>query len=187
MLFYVGALTILTLSGFTVTEVLRDLTQQTGQSSFLGFLSSIGTWLWVAGAAMCFFGAALRRRAEHAAHRRLLHLLGGFSFVLALDDFFLIHDRFIAEGILLPLYALFILIVAKRYWSVISKIEPIVFFIVGGLLAGSIFVDAVQEILPISYAASQIVEEGFKFVGAAAWMYFCARLSAHDLDVVQKS
>ena len=51
----------------------------------------------------------------------------------------------------------------------------------GGMLFLSVVVDAVQEILPISYGASQAFEEGFKFLGAAAWAYFCFRCAAWRL------
>lgn len=184
-LFYAISLAVMMGSGFTAVEVLRDVMQQTGQSSFLGFLSSIGAWLWVSAAAICLFSARFHPSGQGRTQGRLLHLLGWFSLALAVDDFFLIHDRYIAEGILLPLYAIFILVVAWRYWGWISAINKPAFLMTGSLLAGSIAVDAVQEILPISYGASQILEEGFKFVGAAAWMYFCAAVSRHGLIFVQ--
>lgn len=180
-IFYAASLEIMTLSGFTAVESLRDLAQQTGQSSFLGFLSSIGTWFWVAAAALCFFGARMQR-GRASAHGALLFGLGAFSIVLAVDDFFLIHDRYITEGILLPLYALFILWFARRHWALIGAIDRAAFLITGALLALSVTVDAVQEILPIPYGWSQIVEEGCKFVGAAAWLYFCWQVAAYRLD-----
>ncbi|MCQ0092229.1 hypothetical protein [Roseovarius sp. M141] len=183
-LFYVVSLLVMIGSGFSAVEALRDLAQQTGQSSFLGFLSSIGTWLWVSAAAICLFSARLDVAGRGGAHVTLLRLLGWFSLVLAVDDFFLIHDRYITEGILLPLYAIFILVVARRYWSLIRAIDKPAFLMTGGLLAGSIAVDAVQEILPIPYGVSQALEEGFKFVGAAAWMYFCVRIAGHGLTSV---
>ncbi len=184
-LFYAISLFVMTASGFTSIEVLRDLAQQTGQSSFLGFLSSIGTWLWVSAAAICLFAARFHPGDPGRTPKRLLRLLGWFSLVLAVDDFFLIHDRYITEGILLPIYAIFILTVARRYWSLISEIDKPAFLTTGALLGGSILVDIVQENLPISYGASQVLEEGFKFVGAAAWMYFCAAIARHGLTLGQ--
>ncbi len=179
-LFYVLSLGVMMSGGFTAVEVLRDVAQQTGQSSFLGFLSSVGTWFWVSAAAICLF-CTRYHRGQSSAQAALLRLLGWFSLVLAVDDFFLIHDRYIAEGILLPLYAIFVLWMAQRHWRLIRMIDKPAFLMAGAFLAGSIAVDAVQEILPISYGASQIVEEGFKFVGAAAWMYFCVRIAGHGL------
>lgn len=184
-LFYAVSLVVMMDAGFTAIEVLRDVAQQTGQSSFLGFLSSIGAWLWVSAAAVCFFGARHHHVGQNRTQGMLLRLLAWFSLVLAVDDFFMIHDRYITEGILLPLYAIFILIVARRYWRLIAAIDKPAFLTTGALLAGSIAVDAVQEILPISYGASQALEEGLKFVGGAAWLYFCARIAGHGLTSVR--
>jgi hypothetical protein len=104
-IFYAISLEIMTLSGFSAVESLRNLAQQTGQSSFLGFLSSMGAWFWVAVSALCLFGAALQNAAGgySGGHAALLCGLGIFSLVLAVGDFFLIHHRYITEGILLPL------------------------------------------------------------------------------------
>ncbi|WP_138935072.1 oxidase [Roseovarius arcticus] len=181
LIFYAGALSLMKLAGFTTTEVLRDVMQQTDQSSLLGFLSSIGTWLWVAAATLCFFRYALQPRGGDDRYRRLLVLMGAFSLFLGIDDFFLIHDNYLAEGILLPLYAIFAITLLVRYRRIIGQIDGTAFMIAGGLLAMSIVVDAVQESLPMPYEYTQIAEEGFKFVGAAAWVYLCFRLAAYRL------
>ncbi len=49
----------------------------------------------------------------------------------------------------------------------------------GVLLASSIFTDLIQTRIPLSYEYSQVIEEGFKFIGAATWLYFncCVALS----------
>lgn len=110
LVFYAVSLAVMTQSGFTLIEILRDPAQQTKHSSFLGFVSSIGSWLWVAAATLCFFRLAVRAAPGWDSHKRLFALLGGFSLFLALDDFFLIHDRFITEGILIPPYSIFLFV-----------------------------------------------------------------------------
>lgn len=180
--FYLISLVIMSISGFTMIEILRDPAQQTGNSSFLGAVSTIGTWLWLAAAVFCFFRAATEAAPLDADHRNLLKLAGGFSFFLALDDFFLIHDRYITEGILIPVYALFLVYLIKRYWAMISEIDGLAFLTAGAMLFLSVVVDAVQEILPIPYGASQALEEGFKFLGAAAWAFTCYCFAAWRLS-----
>lgn len=179
--FYLLSLAVGTIGGMSMIEMLRDPAQQTGQSSFLGFVSSIGTWLWLSAAVFCFFRVAIWPDAERAAHKTLLKLACGFSLFLAVDDFFLIHDRYITEGILIPAYALFLAYLIKRFWGLISDIDGTAFLSAGGLLFMSVLVDATQEILPVSYGASQALEEGFKFLGAAAWAYFCFRIASWGL------
>lgn len=178
-LFYVLTLAEMSLAGFSFVEILRDPAQQTRQSSFLGFVSSIGAWLWVSAASISLFGAALPEMQAQARHRRLLLLCGALSSLLAVDDFFLIHDRFIAEGIMVPFYALFVLMLLKRHRAEIFSVGGFAFVGAGSFLAMSIVVDAVQEILPIPYDYSQALEEGFKFMGGATWLYFCFRAAAY--------
>ena len=180
--FYLVSLGIMSASGFSMIEILRDPAQQTQTSSFLGFLSTIGTWLWLAAAMFCFFRVSVSREIAQEGHRRLLILAGGFSFFLALDDYFLIHDRYITEGILIPIYALFLVYLIKRFWGLIARIDGMAFLTAGVMLFLSVLVDAVQEILPIGYGASQALEEGFKFLGAATWAFFCYRIAADGLN-----
>ena len=79
LLFYVISLTVLTQSGFTVIEILRDTPQTTGQSSFLGFLSNIGVWFWVSAAAISLARAFSFEPDGDDAIRRLLILVGGLT------------------------------------------------------------------------------------------------------------
>jgi len=182
--FYLISLGLMSLSGFTLVQILRDPAQQTDQSSFLGFVSSIGSWLWLSAAVICFFRASTYDVTPRDPYKTLLWLCGGFSLFLAVDDFFLIHDRYITEGILVPLYAIFIFYLLKRFYGKIVEIDGLAFLMAGALLAGSVLVDAVQEILPISYGLSQALEEGFKFVGAAVWLYFCYRVAAYRQEAL---
>jgi len=176
---YATSLFVLSASGFSVVEIIRDTAQTTGHSSFLGFVSTIGSWLWLAAAAFCFFRIFGFSQETEVEHRKLLTLLSGFSFFLAVDDFFLIHDRFITEGILIPLYILFLAYLLKQHGTHIAMICGAGFIIAGSALFFSVLIDATQEILPISYSFSQCLEEGFKFVGAGTWAYFCFTVSAY--------
>ena len=117
LVFYLVSLAIMSLAGFSMVEILRDPAQQTGQHSFLGFVSTIGTWLWLSAAIFCFFRLAIRSEAQVSPHLTLLKLAGFFSLFLAVDDYFLIHDRYITEGILIPAYALFLAYLIKRFWE----------------------------------------------------------------------
>lgn len=178
LLFYVISLILLTKSGFTLIEILRDVPQTTRQSSFLGFLSNIGAWFWVSAGAISLARAFSFEPDGDDAIRRLLFLVGGFSFVLAVDDFFLIHDRYIAEGIVVPIYAIFLWRLLSKHRQTIFRIDGFAFLAAGGMLAGSVAVDAVQEVIGIPYSVNQVIEEGLKFLGGATWLYFCYEAAA---------
>lgn len=177
-LFYGIALEVMSSAGFSLREILRDPAQQTGQSSFLGFVSNIGVWLWVCSAAICLFSAALGGFGSEQKQRQLLILIGALSLALAVDDFFLIHDRYLPQRAVFIFYALFAITLLVRYFKNIMEIEGFGFLSAGGLLAMSIFVDLHQRKFSFDYAQVQTVEEGFKFVGAASWLYFSYRLAS---------
>lgn len=178
MLFYAVSLEVMTSTGFSLKDILRDPAQQTGQSSFLGFLSNIGVWLWVCSASICLFSAGIGGFVAEQKQKQLLILIGALSLVLAVDDFFLLHDRYLPQKAVFLFYIVFSIILLIRYFKTIMEIEGFAFLSAGFLLALSIHIDLNQRRIPFDYAIVQTLEEGFKFVGAASWLYFCYRLAS---------
>ncbi len=165
-------------AGFSLREITRDPAQVTGLSSFVGFLSNIGVWLWVSSGAICLFSAGVGGFVSAEKQRQFLILMGMLSLVLAVDDFFLLHDRYLPQKIVFFGYAVFTIILLARYFKCIMEIEGFAFLSAGFLLALSIYVDLHQRKIPFDYAHVQVVEEGFKFVGAVSWLYFCYRFAS---------
>ncbi len=180
LVFYGLSIIVLRSSGFEIMEILRDTAQQTEVSSFLGFVSNIGIWLWVCSAAICFF--VLTRNISGMKHfKELIFLTGLLSLLLAVDDFFLIHDRYVNQNICYLTYAIFLGILFIRHFKRIIAIEGFAFLLTGILLASSILTDLVQAKMPLGYQHMQIIEEGFKFLGGATWLYFCGRAASSFL------
>jgi len=181
MLFYGLSIEILSSAGFSFVDIVRDPAQQTGQSSFLGFVSNIGVWLWICSATICLFSAGVGGFTTEKRQRELLILIGMLSLVLAVDDFFLLHDRYLPQRLVFIFYAIFAITLLVRYFKKIMEIDGFAFLLAGGLLALSIFTDLNQRKLPFDYGQVQIIEDGFKFVGAASWLYFSYRLASFRL------
>jgi len=181
MLFYGIAIEVLSSAGFTLKDIVRDPAQQTGQSSFLGFISNVGVWLWICSGTMCLFSAGVGGFVTEQKQKELLILIGALSFMLAVDDFFLLHDRYLPQRPVFLFYAVFALTLLIRYFRRIMEIEGFAFLLAGGLLALSIFTDLNQRKIPFDYGQVQTAEEGFKFVGAASWLYFSYRLASFGL------
>lgn len=187
-LFYIFSLIVLKLIGFNLVEVLRDPAQQSGQSSFLGFLSNIGVWIWISAAAICIFSAINFSLEFKGRRRNLLFLVGALSIFIAVDDFFLIHDRYINEKLCYFVYAVLAVTLLVRHYNEIIKIDISSFLLAGLLLALSILVDLVQRYIPLPYGYIQVVEEGFKFTGAATWLYFSCRIaSLHSKSFTERN
>jgi len=182
LIFYTVVFNVMHHNGFHTMQIIRDFAQQMEVSSFLGFLSSIGTWLWVSATAIAFFGL-MTTKSHMRGHKELLLLLGIFSLMLAFDDFFMIHDRYIDQNICYAAYAFLALALLVRHYKTIVQINGFAFIFAGALLAASIFTDLIQDDLPFRYSNIQIVEEGFKFVGGATWLYFVALVASFDAKV----
>ena len=181
LLFYVVSILTLKSQGFGFVEILRDPAQQSGESSFLGFLSNIGVFLWISATALSFFFAFSKTILKNKRHKELLFLIGSLSFLLAIDDFFMIHDRYIEQKIVYLIYAIFIGFIFMRHLKTIIRIDGFAFLLAGSFLALSVFCDLIEDKTPFTYEQVQVVEEGFKFVGAAIWLYFVSRLATFFL------
>ncbi len=159
-------------------EILRDPAQQNGQSSFLGFVSNVGIWLWVSSAAICFFSAITSQLVNKGSKRELLFLVGILSVILAIDDFFMIHDRYVNEKLCYLLYAIVAGTLFVRQYKNIMEINGFSFLLSGLLLALSILTDLPQSYNPFRYSYIQVFEEGFKFTGGGTWLYFSCRIAS---------
>lgn len=181
LLFYVVSIVTMKSQGFGFVEILRDPAQQSGESSFLGFLSNIGVFLWISSTALSFFFAFSKTILKNKIHRELLFLIGSLSFLLAIDDFFMIHDRYVDQKICYLVYAIFLVSIFVRHLKTIIKIDGFAFLLAGSFLAMSILLDLIEDKTPYTYEQVQVVEEGFKFLGAAIWLYFVTRVATFFL------
>lgn len=173
--FFYGAVWVLHQQGFGVVDTIRDMAQSANVSSFLGFVSNIGIWLWVSAAAISFFAAFSQTGNPNAAQRSLLILTGLFSLLLAVDDFFMIHDRYVNQKIIYGLYAVCAGLLLLKHFTRILQIDGVAFVLACGLLGASVLTDLLQFVLPMSYTTQQLIEEGFKFSGGAGWLYFSCK------------
>lgn len=165
--------------GISAKYVLRDLAQSCDAPLGQGFLSSVGYLLWMAAAAIALFGAASRQVQGSIVNRQFAYCGGGFSLWLCLDDMFLVHDRYLGETFLYVTYAVFTGLLLFRFRAPLQRFGGEIFLLAVVLLGGSVMTDAFQGLWPDSYETVQIVEEGFKFLGIAAWLSFwCHYVSA---------
>ena len=181
VLFYGISIEIMTSSGFSIREIIRDPAQHLNHSSLLGFVSSIGSWVWLAAGIICLFSARVGGLATEKKHKELLILIGTMSLLLAIDDFFLLHDRYLPQKLVFLFYAVFTITLLARYFRKIMEIDGFAFLLAGGLLALSIFTDLNQRRIPMEYLQVQVLEDGFKFVGAVTWLYFSYQLASFRL------
>ena len=158
--------------GISAKLVLKDLAQSCKAPLGEGFLSSVGYLLWMAAAAIALFAASTRQIQGSVLNRQFAFCGGGFSLWLCLDDMFLAHDRYLGEAFLYITYAFFTGLLLFRFRGPLRRFGGDTFLVSVVLLGLSVLTDALQGLWPNSYETVQIFEEGFKFLGIAAWLSF---------------
>tara|TARA_Y100001933_G_C19009313_1_gene568062 strand:+ start:379 stop:1005 length:627 start_codon:yes stop_codon:yes gene_type:complete len=170
--FYSIFLLVFSSQGISPILIIRDLAQTCNQTLGIGFISNIGIIIWIGiSSIMIFFIKA--GVAKDSQYRDLIKFGAIFSSALALDDFFLIHDKYIIQEIIFLIYFILILYILKRFFIQIKEIDSILFFISLMFFGLSIVIDIVlQDLLPSFVMTTQIIEEGFKFIGIYCWAAF---------------
>jgi len=160
--------------------VVRDLAQTCGYPIGVGMVSNIGILLWASSAAITLF-VSTSKFAEKEVSKLLL--MGGiFSAVLCVDDFFLLHDRYLGPDFLNITYLSMTIFMLIKFWKVLLKIGLSPLIISLFFLGLSVFFDSiVQQFYSNRYDLIQLYEELFKFLGIACWLNFWCHASLYSI------
>ena len=177
---YLAILNISNFYNIKLNLVVRDLAQTCGYPIGVGMISNIGILLWGAAASICLFTTFLEGINRESS--KLLLLGGIFSSLLCIDDLFLLHDRYLGPDFLNLTYlaiSIFLLVRFRRILKIIGLFNLLISILFLGL---SVFFDGViQQIFNQSYELTQLIEEGFKFIGIACWLNFWCKASSSAL------
>ena len=185
LLVYVASLSLSGLAGIKGQLVLRDLAQTCGTPAGVGLLSNLGYLLWLAAGAVALFTAYSEQPGVRGKQYELLACGGWFSFILCIDDMFLLHDRYIGQTFLYVVYMVFAALIAMRYRRQLMASRGELFLLAVALLGASISIDQFQRDFPFRYETVQLVEEGAKFLGIATWVLYWWQASAQSLNKAQ--
>ena len=175
---YLAILYISNFYNIKLILVVRDLAQTCGYPIGVGMISNIGVLLWGAAASICFFVAFAEKTAQEDS--KFLLLGGIFSALLCIDDFFLLHDRYVGPDFLYLTYLTLSILLLIRFWKILKKIGLFRLVISIFFLALSVLFDRIiQELFYQSYELTQLIEEGFKFLGIACWLNFWCKASSN--------
>ena len=177
---YLAILYISNFYNIKLSIVVRDLAQTCGYPIGVGMISNIGILLWGAAASICFFTTFLESISSESS--KLLLLGGLFSGLLCIDDFFLLHDRYVGPDFMNLTYLSISIILLVRFRKLLKKIGLLNLIVSILFLGLSVFFDGViQMIFTQSYDLTQLFEEGFKFIGIACWLNFWCKASTYAL------
>ena len=177
---YLAILYISDLYDIKLSLVVRDLAQTCGYPIGVCMISNIGILLWGAAASICLFTTFSGKINSDIS--KLLLIGGAFSGLLCVDDFFLLHDRYIGPDFLNLTYLAISILILVRFKKILKKIGLFNLVISILLLGLSIFFDGViQQIFNQSYELTQLIEEWFKFLGIVCWLNFWCKASSYAL------
>ena len=176
LVIYALAISLSAMAGIKGILVIRDLAQTCDSPLGVGLISNLGYLLWIATAAIALFSAYATPTYSQHKLKDLLLCGGWFSFILCIDDMFLLHDRYIGQTFLYVVYAIFAFLIVFKFRDQLLKNGGEIFILAATLLASSVLTDKFQrdiaDIIPIKYETIQLFEEGVKFLGITTWLYF---------------
>jgi hypothetical protein len=149
-------------------------------------VSDLGALLWCAGAAVCFFGSALLRKAGTGNETRewssFFLAAGLVTTVLLIDDLFMLHENVsqvhwrLGEKTIFALYGGMFLLFLARFWKRIASTDSLVFLLACGLLGMSVLFDQWNEPFGDNVPAMRLLlEDGAKLLGILTWLLYFAR------------
>lgn len=163
------------LHGVPLGNLTRDLAVIANQHIYYGVLSSLGIMLWASAVAVWLFGAfLLRGKGTRRTTFQFFLATAAFTFILMMDDAFMIHDvvfpgyLHLNEKVLYVGYLMGMLFYLWRFTRQILESEYLFFFVALICFALSMGMDA---LLPFSEGEA-FLEDCFKFAGIAFWLLF---------------
>ena len=161
--------------------VIRDLAQTYGSPILIGLISNLGVLMWAASASIALF-SSLSGLIGKREKSNFLFLGGILTCVLCLDDFFLLHDRYIGPDLLYATYSIIGIYILIKFRKIIIEIDFLPFISSVFFLGLSIIFDKFfQAIFAENYLNVNLLEECFKFIGIACWLNFWSKASINSL------
>ena len=160
------------IQGVSPLLIIRDLAQTCKEKLAVGFISNLGIIIWISISSILIF-VFKNYCDKRSKYRKLIFSGSILSTILALDDFFLIHDKYIIQEVIFLIYFLFAIYLVRKCLKPISLIDPYLFFASYICFGLSIFIDIVLQDIFLDYLlTSQVLEEAFKFLGIFCWFSF---------------
>lgn len=171
-------------TGISLSYLTRDPIATTNEAFYLGFVSNIGILFWCAAATVCLFTYAFLRYAHQLYPKRSFWLISGLlTFLLLMDDFFLLHEMVvpyylrIPEKIVMIIYGLLLLGYLWSFRKTIWDGEPLLILAALGFFGASF----VGEWLFEQNTWHVITEDGGKLLGVVGWCVYFTVLALKEI------
>lgn len=161
----------------------RDPSVTAEQPWYLGAASSLGIIGWAAATAFFALGALLVRRTDWPRSRSL-GLAGLYSFLLLIDDFFLLHDDILlrAFGSERPTYAAYAVLGVACLAPSLRRLERSTTILLVAAVGAFGLSVAVDQLWASDSDLRLVVEDGFKFIGIWLWALFSLAMTTAAIE-----
>jgi hypothetical protein len=165
-------------AGVGFDELTRDPISFLGGSIYTGFLSQAGILIWAATSSICVFGSySLPKFARYRQVKNFLFASGLITFILGIDDTFLLHEKLstyfsFSEKFIYMFYIFCICSYIYKFYNFIFATEYVLLIIAFSFFAVSIFLDVVEP----SSINPYLFEDGAKIVGIISFLVYYFRV-----------
>lgn len=156
--------------GIPYEDLTRDPNAISQKPKYIGFVSQVGIFFWFGAVSICVVSASLLKRlSSHSLHIQFFKFFALFTFVLGVDDVFMLHDesahRGINEKVIYIIYIVCFIYCLLKFWKLIFKTNFNFIFIAGFFLGLSILMDSISS-------SDYIIEDSFKLIGIVFWFFY---------------
>lgn len=176
-----------------VPQLMNDMAKVTGSHPFHGLVSNLGAFLWFSTGATLLFTAALLPRHSDSGSRYFLLCSAALTFLLWIDDFFMVHDFWLEQYFAIPqgiTFAAGLMLVVgqaigfRRFYR---RFQPQTIMFGVALLASSVLIDiVVGKHLGSLGDYKSLMEDGLKWIGIVVWTWwhvaYCQALITQTFD-----
>lgn len=162
-----------------VENITRDPAVIAGHPAYYGALSNLGVLLWSASVTACLVGALVIRVTKgRSTAVGFFAAFGSLSFVLCLDDLFLLHEWLLPVHLGLPetvtfaAYAIALLIMLLRFRKILIRTQPALLALSLLLFAISTAGDLTPLLANLSDNDIYALEDGSKFLAIFVWFSY---------------
>lgn len=178
----------------SIASLTRDPAAIADFPLYFGALSHVGVLMWTMSASICLFSAKLLGLWQGGVEStRFLQAFGWLSFLMGLDDLFLLHERVFpvafrgSQTAVLISYAIMMTALLGRFRKVIVRNQPLFFAASLFLFSLSILIDLVpfevtNSILSMVFQSKfdgvrYLLEDGLKLLGIFVWLAYLSWVS----------
>lgn len=165
-----------------IGNLTKDPLALVGKPFYFGILSQVGILVWCSCAAICFFCSVLLAKIKPSKLSSFYFTSGAITFLLLIDDLFLIHEVVfpkyfkIPEEVVFLVYAILIFSYLLKFKQTIQNTEFLPLILAFAFFGLSVVVDSSLIPIPQSWLKNEgqhLLEDGAKLIGIVSWyIYF---------------